>query len=108
MEVLCIGAGVAGLAAARPLCAAGANVCLLEARDRIGGRIYTIRDPSLPVPVELGAEFVHGRPATILEVAEKAGLEIKEIPGRHEYWQKGSRVRRDDLFREVDQIFEGM
>ena len=108
MEVLGIGAGVAGLAAARSLCVAGVKVCLLEARDRIGGRIHTVRDPNLPVPVELGAEFIHGRPRTILEIAEKAGLEIEATPARYEYWQKGRRVHRDDLFGKVEEIFERM
>jgi choline dehydrogenase-like flavoprotein len=108
MEVLGIGAGVAGLAAARSLSAAGVKVCLLEARDRIGGRIHTIRDPSLSVPVELGAEFIHGRPRTILAIAEKGGFEIEEMPGRHEYWREGKRVRRGDLFGKIDQIFERM
>ena len=45
MEVWVIGAGVAGLAAAQSLSAPGVNVRILEARNRIGGRIYTLRDP---------------------------------------------------------------
>jgi monoamine oxidase len=56
--VVVIGAGVAGLAAAQRLRSAGANVTVLEARDRIGGRICT--DSSWGVPVELGAAWVHG------------------------------------------------
>ncbi len=56
--VVVIGAGVAGLAAAQALRIAGANVTVLEARDRIGGRIDT--DTSWDVPVELGAAWVHG------------------------------------------------
>jgi protoporphyrinogen oxidase len=60
-DVLIIGAGVAGLAAAYELSRAGVNVIVLEARDRIGGRIYTLHDESSPLPIELGAEFIHGR-----------------------------------------------
>ena len=56
--VVVIGAGVAGLAAAQALRGAGATVTVLEARDRIGGRIET--DTSWGVPVELGAAWVHG------------------------------------------------
>ncbi len=57
-EVVVIGAGVAGLAAARDLATAGVETRVLEARGRIGGRIHTVRDGAHPLPVELGAEFV--------------------------------------------------
>ncbi|MBB4634374.1 flavin monoamine oxidase family protein [Longimicrobium terrae] len=58
LDVVVIGAGVSGLAAARDLCAAGLTVRVLEARDRVGGRIYTLRDGDHPLPVEMGASFV--------------------------------------------------
>jgi polyamine oxidase len=58
LKVVIVGAGMAGLAAAATLKAAGADVVVLEARDRIGGRIFT--DRSLGVPVEQGANFIHG------------------------------------------------
>ena len=56
--IIVIGAGVAGLAAARHLTAAGRRVLILEARGRLGGRIVTVRDALSPLPIELGAEFV--------------------------------------------------
>ena len=77
-DVLIIGAGAAGLAAAQALRAAGKRVCCLEARDRIGGRIYTAHDSSTAMPIELGAEFVHGRPSEILDL----GMDIYETGGR--------------------------
>src|SRR5512144_1951646 len=64
-DVLIAGASVAGLAAALRLAEAGLSVRILEARDRIGGRILTHRESSFPVPIELGAEFVHGQPKEI-------------------------------------------
>jgi len=57
-RILIIGAGVAGLAAARQLAGRGANVTILEARDRIGGRVWT--DRTLGTPVDLGASWIHG------------------------------------------------
>ena len=58
-DCVVIGAGVAGLAAARKLHAAHRRVVVLEARDRIGGRIWTDRS-SPDAPVELGAQWIHG------------------------------------------------
>ena len=52
-DILIVGAGVAGLAAARELCAEGLKVIVLEARNRIGGRINTHLDQ---FPIELGAD----------------------------------------------------
>jgi monoamine oxidase len=73
-DVLVIGAGAAGLAAADELTRAGRSVLLVEARDRVGGRCLTRRLPGVPVPVELGAEFIHGRPEATLSLLRKAGI----------------------------------
>ena len=56
---LIIGAGTAGLTAARDLTRAGEQVIVLEARDRIGGRVWTNRTFA-PIPIEFGAELIHG------------------------------------------------
>jgi polyamine oxidase len=70
--VAVIGAGVAGLAAAQALAEAGRDVTVLEARDRIGGRVWT--DRALGVALDLGASWIHGvdgNPITAL--ADQAG-----------------------------------
>ncbi|MGH3183421.1 MAG: NAD(P)-binding protein, partial [Streptosporangiaceae bacterium] len=58
-EVIVIGGGVAGLAAWQRLRAAGCAAVLVEARGRLGGRVWTQHPPGWPLPVELGAEFIH-------------------------------------------------
>jgi len=73
LDVIVIGAGVAGLSAARDLMDAGRNVIVLEARDRIGGRLWT-QPGALSAPVELGAQFIHGRNASTWELVRRQGL----------------------------------
>jgi monoamine oxidase len=73
-DVIVIGAGAAGLAAAAELAQAGRSVLVVEARDRVGGRCHTRRLPGLPVPVELGAEFIHGRPEATFSLLREAGI----------------------------------
>jgi monoamine oxidase len=79
-DVLILGAGAAGLAAAAELARAGRSVLLIEARDRIGGRVWSRREHGLPVPVEMGAEFIHGRPAPTFDALRSTGLAAMDSP----------------------------
>ncbi len=72
-DVIIIGAGAAGLAAGRALHDAGQNILILEARNRIGGRIWT-DEQFADFPVELGAEFIHGETAATHDLVDQAGL----------------------------------
>jgi monoamine oxidase len=108
MDVVVIGAGVAGLAAAQALSAAGLEVCILEARNRIGGRIHTVWDSQVGIPIELGAEFIHGRPREIFSIAGAADLATTEVSGPHRYARGGKLTEPEDLFSSVDQIFARM
>jgi monoamine oxidase len=72
-DVVVIGAGAAGLAAARALTDAGRRVAVLEARERIGGRVWTDHHFG-PIPVECGAEFIHGAQAGTWAWLRRAGL----------------------------------
>jgi phytoene dehydrogenase-like protein len=78
-NIVIIGAGVAGLAAGRLLAESGKAVTIVEARNRIGGRIYTHRSGN--ETFELGAEFVHGLPPDLWELIREADLRTEEMDG---------------------------
>lgn len=90
MDTIVIGAGMAGLGAARYLADAGQPVVVVEARDRIGGRTHTERNFA-PFPVEFGAEFIHGDRAATWELVGKFGLRTLHWPKIDE-----SMVRMED------------
>ena len=106
-DVLIIGAGAAGLAAAGVLEREGIRPIILEARERIGGRIHTIHPSSCPVPVELGAEFVHGRPPEIWDEVTNNRLLSEELTGDRYYFEAG-RLARDHGSDEADGVLRRM
>ena len=81
MDVIVIGAGAAGLAAAEDLVRADLSIVILEARDRLGGRIHTLHDDSIGAPVEFGAEFVHGVHEALWTIVRRARLSVSEVEG---------------------------
>jgi len=93
IDILVLGAGMAGLTAARALAGAGQRVLVLEARNRVGGRIWTERIGD--AVIELGAEFVHGCPPELLALIEEAGLTLAERDGAMVRYEDG-RLRADD------------
>jgi monoamine oxidase len=99
-QIVVLGAGAAGLAAAAALAEAGRSVLVLEARSRIGGRCATHTLPGLAVPIELGAEFIHGRPRATLELLRRAGMTAIDSTRRQRYFEHG-RLRPVDLFSEA-------
>jgi monoamine oxidase len=107
VDVVVLGAGIAGLAAARKLAEAGLSVVLLEARSRIGGRIFTTRTPATDLPVELGAEFVHGRPPELLDLIHEAGLTLFERKGEFLCYDDG-RIGDCGFFDEAFRLLDNL
>ena len=90
--MLVIGAGMAGLAAARVLAEAGCAVTVLEAADKVGGRMRSHLTAQGEV-VELGAEFVHGKPPELLALVEELGLQMVERDGAMLHFCKDGTLR---------------
>ena len=107
-EVLIIGAGASGLAALRKLDRAGVDVLCLEARDRTGGRILTVHDPLSPIPIELGAEFIHGRPEEIWQIIRAANLTAYDV-GDHTVYLRGGEIEsHEDAWVLVEEVTRDM
>jgi monoamine oxidase len=107
-DVIVIGAGAAGLEAARELSSRGVKVVVLEARDRIGGRIYTVRDKSSPVPIELGAEFIHGRPENTFEILKSAKVKPVRVPDQQFVFNHETIERDEGLWEEIESVVKRM
>jgi monoamine oxidase len=105
-DVLVIGAGAAGLLAARELVAAGKQVVLVEARERIGGRVHTLTPSGFTNAIEAGAEFLHGRVPLTCSILEAAGKKWEAAVG-NTYLVKDGQVQPDaEFFEQLPLLLE--
>ena len=107
-DVLVLGAGIAGLSAACELAHGGLSVTLLEARARLGGRILTEDVPGWATPVELGAEFVHGRPAELFELIEAFKLTREASHAPHLRKAPRGLDQSGNFWRGIDEALEAI
>lgn len=96
-RVVVIGAGAAGISAARELVSHGLDVTVLEARDRVGGRVHTAYDLAAH-PVELGAEFIHGESVATWDWVRTFEAPTTGDAHRYENWfeHRGRLLAGDD------------
>lgn len=108
MEVVILGAGMAGLVAARSLAERGLRVCVLEAKERVGGRVMSQKVEGGGT-VELGAEFVHGRAPELWALIDEVGAKTVERDGSMLREEGGGGLVEDDpqdgaMFEPLEQL----
>ena len=104
-DLVILGAGVSGLAAARRLSGKGLSIAILEARDRVGGRIHTLHDVHCPVPLELGAEFVHGKPTETFDLLHAAGIGMVDAAEERLHFTNG-KLRKVDFWSRIERVMK--
>ena len=105
-NIIIIGAGIAGIAAAKTLKSQGFQVTILEARDRIGGRIYT--DKTLGFPVDLGASWIHGiQNNPIGKLAHDFNIAIKQTNYYHiDLYTNNQNKIQDSELEQAESLYE--
>ncbi|MGC2777955.1 MAG: NAD(P)/FAD-dependent oxidoreductase [Bradyrhizobium sp.] len=105
-HVMVIGAGAAGLMAARELARAGRKVTLLEARDRCGGRIHPLPERDFGYRADAGAEFIHGEAPVTYRLLAEAGLSAQPIEGARWHVEHGAFSRDDPADRQMGRLHD--
>ncbi|MBR0698417.1 FAD-dependent oxidoreductase [Bradyrhizobium diazoefficiens] len=109
VDVAIIGAGAAGLGAAHALAGSGLSVMVLEARDRLGGRAWTVQ-ASPEVTFDVGCGWLHSADKnSFVPIAQQLGFELnKDLPPWREraYGNAFPQVERDDFMRAMDAFYQ--
>ena len=105
IDTIIIGAGAAGLMAARELKRAGKSVLILESSDRVGGRIMTVYDAGAGLPAELGAEFLHGDAPETTRLLDEAHLVTVPVLGEHVRSDDGELSPQGPIWIRMNRVF---
>ena len=98
---------MSGLVAAFHLTQQGIPVRIFEARERIGGRIMTVSEDGCPLPLQLGAEFIHGAAEPAMALADATGIAVERIAREHARFVDGKFRNMPDLWTRYAKILDG-
>jgi monoamine oxidase len=107
-DAIIVGAGAAGLMAARELRQAGKDILVLESSPRAGGRVMTLYDTNAGIPVELGAEFIHGEAPETRKLLDEARLSTVPVFGDHYRSDKGELSDQGRVWKRMKKVFRLM
>lgn len=107
-DVIIIGAGASGLMTARELCRAGLQVVVLEARNRLGGRIHTTNETGFDIAAEAGAEFIHGNLPVTIGLLREADIGYHAIEGETRRVSDGNIFRDEAFIEDWQQVISRM
>ena len=99
-DVVVVGAGIAGLHAALTLEAAGLNVLVLEAQQRVGGRIHSMRQ--LGHTAEAGGTYIGAGYSRVIGAAERHGVELMDVTPILKFFREQDLVYRGEIIRQAD------
>jgi monoamine oxidase len=105
-DILVIGAGATGLMAAMQLARAGKKVLVIEARERVGGRIHTWHCNDFNQPVELGAEFIHGQLPVTINLLNEANIKYTKAVGDMWRFKENKFEKFEQILPDYDLIIE--
>jgi len=94
--------------AARELKRAGKRVSVLEASNRLGGRVMTLYNTNAGVPVELGAEFIHGDAPETMRLLDEARLVTVPVTGKHYRSDRGELTSQGDVWSRIARVLGHM
>lgn len=104
--IIIVGAGAAGLLAARELSKAGYKIIITEANNRVGGRIHTLSEGLFNFNVEAGAEFIHGRLPITLKLLREADIGYKRVEGEMYQAKQGKFNKQQEMAPHWDELIE--
>jgi len=102
-----VGAGISGLVAAYHLAQRGFRVRMFEARNRIGGRIVTVTEQGCPLPLELGAEFIHGAAEPVMALTDTMDMAVEPVADEHARFDGGKFRDIGGLWQRYARVLEG-
>jgi monoamine oxidase len=105
--VIVVGAGIAGLVTAREL-SSRYNIIIIEAANRVGGRIYTLEDKAFSSVIEAGAGFIHGEARHTLALLKEAGIRHLPVEGKMYRKEKGQWVEQEEMIEGWDELVKKM